>query len=1133
MKILTKEKWSLFKQDGKLFESLVEELLKIEYPNANFKHTGWTRDGGKDFESELSFFNGNEKAWAECKYHQKTLPIHDVSMTLFMAYIESAQTILFFSYAPVNSEFHKYIDLYQKKSDKIIKIFDDIALEELILKNKEKIKFSKYFGDYYPEETVESDGVTYKYWVHSKNQTKALHINELVRLEFSASNHSSKEKIIKIKLKHNRCSRPFKIVNSSIGLFNEFIEIKIPPNGIAGCSIVLKLEQYSSKLRYPTLMVENGTSSKNLIIRNLVECLWLAEVPLLGEQNRLFIERMPQFLNTESANIGMLTGRSGTGKSRLIDEIITTTTILNYKKISFDADITTHLSSKSFFRKIVSELEDIPELSHITAEKIKKKYLAETGENIYSSFALQILFDDNMRYADMQEQLIDYLIHMLSNGKYFISLDNIQFYDEDILKIFQMIVQRHTELSSSFILFSANTDYIYDDTLADKLIEQINYMEGKFPHQFFCKKTKDFEKAEAYEYLQKCLNDNTNNFKKETFNYEFTLKKIIDIYGTNPLFLQNYLIYLYQEGIIKQTDYASYYIEDVDRLQKSFREIPDKIYSLLKLREERFIADVVSVDVLEKYTQFVEYLAFARWMPYNMIISLVDIPTSVIQSMEKIGLIKQNDKGEYGFYHQQIEEYYKNKYSYKKMTNDTLKKFCDVALKQINRKNYIECIFLAQYMLNQVDEAIWLEITFKICSNDISVQKTQDVCTAASNILDNSSPVLLPLKYVDIYMHMTDLLTNRMGILGAQELYQFVYKRFCRNPETFNDYLPELIQMLRTYIINVLHLNQPQNSLEICQKTIGLLHKHYANYISINYLLLNIYESQVFIYNEMQELDKALEVSDIVMDLAQKTNIVHKQINACYMRGDIYYTNVHACDYTEKICAYWEKAALLYEKSSIKVEESFDSLALYLNVYMRKVLLNILQEDFEKASKYMEPLRKYIGKTKMPFFEIKLRHLVVCFEIFSTQNRVELLSQYDKLDSYIKESIDTCAIYGSQTLYLDCFHLLAILQRTCNRNEYAFDNYQKSFSILNVLLGRQENAFHWIHFILDIVIAMRQLNRKDNIPPHIWQLVPKDMQERLYTICNIEIENLNDYLATIRIASPLYYKKEFIHFPKI
>ena len=113
MQVLTDERWKKFKSDGKLFEELICELLSAMYPNADFSHTSWSHDGGKDFEYGFPFFDEKLKVWAECKYHQKALPIHDVSMTLFMAYVESASVVLFFSYSPVNSEFQKYIDLYK------------------------------------------------------------------------------------------------------------------------------------------------------------------------------------------------------------------------------------------------------------------------------------------------------------------------------------------------------------------------------------------------------------------------------------------------------------------------------------------------------------------------------------------------------------------------------------------------------------------------------------------------------------------------------------------------------------------------------------------------------------------------------------------------------------------------------------------------------------------------------------------------------------------------------------------------------------------------------------------------------------------------------------------------------------
>lgn len=1135
MQILTKEKWYLFKEDGKLFELLVEELLHVKYPDANFKHTSWTRDGGKDFEGGFSFFDGKIKAWAECKYHKDSLPIEDVSMTLFMAYVESAHAILFFSYSPVNSEFQKYIDLYQNKSNTEIKIYDDLALEELILKNREKINFKKFFGDFTTEEVVESEGMTYKYWVHSKNQARSLHINELIRLEFCATNHSSKEKNIKIKICHSKKSKSFQIINSTINISEEYESLRIPPNGISGISIDLKLSEFSDNLKYPFIIIEGEDTETKLEIDKKVECLWLAETPLLGQKNILFMEIIPTFLNTEVGSFGMLIGGSGTGKSRIINEITAIATSMNYKKILFDADVLSHLSAESFFKEIIAEIENIPELSHITAEEVKKRYITEKENSNYTNFALKLLFDTGLQFNDLKYELADYLLYSLSKEKYYIALDNIQFYDENILSVFQILIEHHDKLESSFILFSANTDYVYEDTLSDKISHQMELMESKFPYQFIFKKMESFSTPEAFDYLKKCLSD-IKDSDKETFEYEQTLNKIIEVYGTNPLFLQNYIIYLYQEAVIKQTDHSSYYIEDIDKLQESFVKIPHKIQNLLALREDRFIKDVIVTDeFLEKYILFVSYLAFAKWMPYGMIKLLVDIPLSIIGLMEKVGLIKRNDKDEYGFYHQQIEEYYKNKYPYSEMTAEALKKFCIVAQKQLNKRAYLECIFLAQYILNETDDKIWNEIVLKICTDNIDYQKTYNVCIAASNILDNYSTAILPDRYMEIYTHMTNLLTDRTGISYAQKLYKSVYDRFCLMPMTFSLNLSDLVDMMKTYVINGLHLNQAQDSLAICKKIISLLQKYFDDYEIISVLLLNLYESQIFICNELQDLGMALSISDIAIDLAEKSTNISKQVSAWYIRGDIYYSNIYSCRYIEKICECWDKAFKIYKDNNINDENEYSSTALYLNVYMRKALLNIMQKDYSKAAEYMSYLKKYIGKTKMVFFEIKLRQLYVCFEIFARNDCLKLFSEYDKLDSYIKESIDICAIYGSQTLYLDCFHILAILQRVCGKNEYAIDNYQKSYSILRLLLEKQGNTTHWAHFILDLVIAMRQLNCKDKIPPRIWQLFDSytDIMGIIKKVHDISEKELTDYLEDLQYTGPLYCSAQHINFPKI
>lgn len=108
MNLLTEKYWNLFDSDGSQFEHLVKALLELEYRGKTFRITPASHDGARDIETEIPLLDGiNAEIWAECKYRSKRLPIHQVAMTLVMAYIENARGILFFSYSPVNRTLRK------------------------------------------------------------------------------------------------------------------------------------------------------------------------------------------------------------------------------------------------------------------------------------------------------------------------------------------------------------------------------------------------------------------------------------------------------------------------------------------------------------------------------------------------------------------------------------------------------------------------------------------------------------------------------------------------------------------------------------------------------------------------------------------------------------------------------------------------------------------------------------------------------------------------------------------------------------------------------------------------------------------------------------------------------------------
>lgn len=434
MNKLTKDYWYKFKNDGKLFEKLVDELLRAMFPRATFTHTTWSHDGGKDFVYGFPFFDEELKIWAECKFHKKALPIHDVSMTLFMAYIEAASTIIFFSYSPINSNFQKYIDLYKKKSNKQIKIYADISLENLILKYKDQIHFEDFF-DISQDFTITNvfSPEIYKYWLHTDRKINkkyyTFHLNDVIKLEFSVFNQTSKPLTLSIEMKNNNDFLFFEVLDTTF-VKNGYKEtIEIPPNGVNGKTLLLKIKRYQPFLKLPFLIVDNGIKKRTLRISKSIFCRWLAETTIKGKKYKNLIKGAEELLALDRKSILCIVGRSGTGKSRVIKEIATTAVSMNYTYINVDADISRRLTADSFFKNIVAHFEDLPEISHLSKKQIK--YLGDNSEQI-DQIALDILFKRDIDYKAIHDELVCYLKKIFLKEHIFLCLENIQFYDESL-----------------------------------------------------------------------------------------------------------------------------------------------------------------------------------------------------------------------------------------------------------------------------------------------------------------------------------------------------------------------------------------------------------------------------------------------------------------------------------------------------------------------------------------------------------------------------------------------------------------------------------------------------------------------------------------------------------------------------
>ena len=192
MKKLTAEKWGKFGINGVLFEELARDLLELEYPGKSFYLTKHSHDGSKDAVCEIPLLEQTKaEIWMECKYHKKALEVKEVAMTLVMAMLDNAQQIVFFSYSKVNRGFDKYIARYKKELKKEVILYDDEALEDLIIKHWDKEKIRNYFlNASMPIHRLEESDIIISYEIKNLKKRNFYYLNEVVTLQIYLTNRN-------------------------------------------------------------------------------------------------------------------------------------------------------------------------------------------------------------------------------------------------------------------------------------------------------------------------------------------------------------------------------------------------------------------------------------------------------------------------------------------------------------------------------------------------------------------------------------------------------------------------------------------------------------------------------------------------------------------------------------------------------------------------------------------------------------------------------------------------------------------------------------------------------------------------------------------------------------------------------
>lgn len=599
--------------NGIKFENLVEYLLIALY-GKKWTRTKKSHDDNRDFWIHFD----EQHIWAECKNYKDSIAMSVLAPTLVMAQIYEVNEILFFSRSSINQFAKNKIMTFGEKSNKTILFYDGDNLESLIWKYQTQLpsEFSpQNYLNAQESELYISDFVHIYFFRNSISHTQEvsetfinytnadiIYYNETFSLTFCLENF----------LQENNVEVCIEFMDEDIDRFSfqYFYPTIVPENKQwyhaylkkgEGRAISLNLRQFkfTPVIHLPRFHIffRNSTNGQQFdwYSQNIsVKCNWVGKTKLIGKSYFDILEQTKnQLINNPYLSSLILTGSSGTGKSRILIECQNIFLQAGYNIINFSGQ--KNFSSYYFLREIVAYLYEIPNndvLELLEARLFSddsEKFLSERTEN-EKAFSLLRLIIQNNTEESLQEILFTYgdiIYEKLAKSKTALIVDNMQYTE----KAFQYFIEQYIYFAEnqqssnhSVLLLVFNIDYM--SNVCSELLYNILHSNMKhllsFPVRGF------IEEGQGIEFLQELTRTNSD----ENLVY---FSEIIKTVSLNPYNLFQTVKCLEEMNIINiSPKEQGYLIANLEKYQIS-SNIASGIMGVLQKRFQ-FIATKIPLE---------------------------------------------------------------------------------------------------------------------------------------------------------------------------------------------------------------------------------------------------------------------------------------------------------------------------------------------------------------------------------------------------------------------------------------------------------------------------------------------------------------------------------------------------------
>jgi len=669
MKYLVEQHWMPFvehvdggtKFRGHLFENLVRDLLK-EHFGEQWKATSQTWDGGKDFVDRTI---QNDISWAECKMYRAPLSLHVISNTLVMAVVaDNVRRILFFSYSRLVDNAKIHLARFGAHTDKLIQVFDDGLLEQLILNTPEALR--KYFPSY-----IESNVI-----VHNSEPS--------IRSFFSSDIHIGYQQLLPIE-GHDRQRQPSIPINTPC-MFETLIQspaidrslhLQIDWSGFQQDKVgllnratlenlatielqagqLLSLPLYfapceSGVLKIPPVKIVVG----NLAVIKLpgleITVSALVRPSLVGHQIIESLRKLEEVISGgNTIKLFSVSGQSGVGKSRYLEEATTRLLRHNYEIHYFDGCGQENKNFPGYVRGLLCSLWRLPspDVLNIAQNATYSSSAAERSDE-YDLIhqAIYVWSDDDL--TKRAGELEGTIATGICNHRAALIVDNVQALPENAVNLLHAIYRRIVARpGQSVMLIAFNEDDLVFNNAATGFLNELSHPgESSIGRTVLPFRLPEFNEEQCKLFLDNLFGWSTS---KQTFSHSYPhlTHKILHNVMPRPLDLFQLIKGLEDRETIR-AEGEWFVICDLDAFEDALQSLNKDREKLIRWRLQLLnrSADVgITIAALT-------YFGSLSWSDLDDLQVAEDSYWKLIQA----SILRQEMTGRIGFYHPSLEKYF-------------------------------------------------------------------------------------------------------------------------------------------------------------------------------------------------------------------------------------------------------------------------------------------------------------------------------------------------------------------------------------------------------------------------------------------------------------------------------------------